>query len=176
MKTKPDSWMPFFVADYLGDTMHLGTLQHGAYLLLIFHYWRAGCLPPDDHQLAQIVKLSYRDWLGMKPTIQAFFHDGWKHKRVDRELEKARGKYAKRVGSSEAAAVVREAKKQEASPSPISPEKRVRDLTPAEADLCQAANGVRWLKGRDVDVEKWRQRVDDRQKRRNAQPEERKSA
>lgn len=171
MKTKPDSWMPFFVADYLGDTMHLTTPQHGAYLLLIFHYWRAGSLPSDDHQLAAIAKLSFREWMAMRGVIAAFFAisaDAWRHKRIDRELEKARDKYAKRVGSSEAAVAAREAKKQAAERTPIPPERRYRDLTSAEADLCQEATGVRRLQGRDVDIETWRARVEERRKRRAA--------
>lgn len=82
-------WMPFYVADYLADTGHLSTTQHGAYLLLIMHYWRTGGLPDDDTQLAQITRLPMNIWVdAVRPSVQRLFHSGWKHKRIDTELEK----------------------------------------------------------------------------------------
>lgn len=88
MSKKTDLWMPLYVGDYLADTGHLTTAQHGAYLLLLMHYWRKRELPDDDKQLAAIAKLPLRIWLDMKETIQAFFHMGWKHKRLDAEIDK----------------------------------------------------------------------------------------
>ncbi len=81
-------WMPLYVGDYLGDTGHLTTAQHGAYLLLMMHYWRKGELPDDDRQLSKITKLPLRTWCEYRPTLQDFFYDGWKHKRIDAELAK----------------------------------------------------------------------------------------
>lgn len=83
---KRDLWMPLNVGDYLADTGHLSTTQHGAYLLLLMHYWRKRELPADDKQLAAIAKLPLRIWLDMKETIQAFFFEGWRHKRVEAEI------------------------------------------------------------------------------------------
>lgn len=80
------AWMPLYVGDYLGDTGHLSTTQHGAYLLLMMHYWRKGELPDDDKQLASITKLPLRIWMDSRETLQAFFYDGWCHKRIDTEL------------------------------------------------------------------------------------------
>ncbi len=88
MTTRP--WIPFYVGDYLADTGHLDTTQHGAYLLLIFHYWRTGSLPDDDKQLANITRLMMDDWLDIRPIIQAFFFDGWKHRRIEFELGEVR--------------------------------------------------------------------------------------
>ncbi len=81
-------WMPLYIGDYLGDTGHLTTAQHGAYLLLMMHYWRRGELPDDDRQLAKITKLPLRTWGDYRPVLQQFFHSGWKHKRIDAELER----------------------------------------------------------------------------------------
>jgi uncharacterized protein YdaU (DUF1376 family) len=80
--------MPLYVGDYLGDTGHLTTAQHGAYLLLMMHYWRKGELPDDDRQLSKITKLPLKTWCDYRPILQDFFHDGWKHKRIDAELER----------------------------------------------------------------------------------------
>lgn len=79
-------WMPLYIADYLKDTTHLGALESGAYLHLIMDYWQNGKLPGDDRLLARIAKLTDREWKKLKPILQAFFHDGWKHKRIDDEL------------------------------------------------------------------------------------------
>lgn len=79
-------WMPLYVGDYLGDTGHLTTAQHGAYLLLMMHYWRKGELPDDNRQLAKITKLPLKTWCRHRPVLQEFFHSGWRHKRIDAEL------------------------------------------------------------------------------------------
>jgi uncharacterized protein YdaU (DUF1376 family) len=81
-------WMPLYVGDYLGDTGHLTTAQHGAYLLLMMHYWRKGELPDDDRQLCKIAKLPLKTWCEYRATLQDFFYEGWKHKRIDAELAK----------------------------------------------------------------------------------------
>lgn len=82
-------WIPFHVGDYLGDTGHLSTTQHGAYLLLILHYWRTGGLPEDDTKLARIAKLSVKNWTEfIKPDLQPLFRPNWRHKRIDEELDK----------------------------------------------------------------------------------------
>lgn len=90
-------WMPLYVGDYLGDTGHLTTTQHGAYLLLMMHYWRKGELPDDDKQLSKITKLPLKVWTEYRETLQDFFYDGWKHKRIEAELHRMMNVSAKRA-------------------------------------------------------------------------------
>lgn len=91
MPTNP--WMPFYVSDYLADTMRFSTVEHGAYILLIIDYWRNGAPPPDDEKtLLSITKLRGRDSKRCLKTVLDKFTlvDGhWTHKRIDEELEKA---------------------------------------------------------------------------------------
>jgi uncharacterized protein YdaU (DUF1376 family) len=94
-------WMPLDIGNYASDTGHLSTVQHGAYLLLIMHYWAMGKLPDDDQQLANITRLPLDEWLRHRPVLEAFFYEGWKHRRLDAEIarnEELRGKRA-RAGS-----------------------------------------------------------------------------
>lgn len=87
MSARP--FMPLYVADYLADTSHLRTIEHGAYLLLICHYWRTGGLPTDDAALARIARMTGAEWRKVRPAIATLFQDGWKHKRIEFELSEA---------------------------------------------------------------------------------------
>lgn len=67
-------FMQLYVADYLGDTRHLTTEQHGAYLLLLMTMWRAdGVLPNDDKKLARIVGCTSSRWARIKAEVLEFF-------------------------------------------------------------------------------------------------------
>lgn len=104
-------WMPLYIADYLADTRRLSTLEHGVYLLLIMEYWRNGGLPNDEGQLARIAGLSVKEWNRARPAVYPFFHDGWKHKRIDKELAET----ASRSDSARRAANERWEKKRDAN-------------------------------------------------------------
>lgn len=92
-------WMPLYVADYLADTGHLRAAQSGAYLHLIMHYWLKGVLPNDDAQLAAIARMDRKEWGTARPIIQAFFTDGWTHKRIDKELASSSAAYERRAAA-----------------------------------------------------------------------------
>lgn len=92
-------WMAFYVADYLADTLHLSAAQHGAYLLLISHYWIHGSLPPDEAMLQRIARLTPEEWTSCRDTLASFFKEGWRHSRVEREMADAQEKYEKRANA-----------------------------------------------------------------------------
>jgi uncharacterized protein YdaU (DUF1376 family) len=80
-------YMPFYTGDYLRDTLHLSAMQHGAYILLIIHYWEHGGLPKTKKGRAQISRLPYNTYRDHELTLAAFFSQpGWRHKRIDAEL------------------------------------------------------------------------------------------
>lgn len=82
-------WMPLYVADYLADTAHLSAAEHGAYLLLIMHYWIKGSLPPDEEAIRRITRLTPHQWSKSRDVLRSLFFDEWRHKRIDKELAKA---------------------------------------------------------------------------------------
>lgn len=66
--------MNFYVADYLGDTRHLTTEQHGAYLLLLMTMWRSdGVLSDDPAKLARIAGLTVARWKRIGDDVMAYF-------------------------------------------------------------------------------------------------------
>lgn len=164
-------WMPLYVRDYLADTAHLRAAESGAYLHLIMAYWVSGNLPEDDRQLATIAKMTLAEWKRARPTIQAFFHDGWKHGRIDKELARtaevaagyasrasqaAKKRWAKNASSNAAsnASSIPQAMLGHAEPQPHT--QRKEDIAPdgAPADLKYAfEQGVIRLSAKDFS--KW---------------------
>jgi uncharacterized protein YdaU (DUF1376 family) len=66
--------MPLWTDAYLGDTHHLSTTEHGAYLLLLITMWRnKGWLPNDDRALARYAKLTNAQWARIKPNLWPYF-------------------------------------------------------------------------------------------------------
>lgn len=96
------AWMPLHIADYLADTGHLTAAEHGAYLLLIMHYWQNGHLPENERVIARIAKLTAEQWEESRDMLAMLFGPSWTHKRIDAELSKADDIIEKRKAAAEA--------------------------------------------------------------------------
>lgn len=103
--SKPDSWMPLYVGDYIADTMHLNTEEHGAYLLLLLTAWnRGGRLPNNDAQLALICRADKKAWARIKGSVLPFFNvDGefLVQSRLMAEYENSKRIYATKVANGQ---------------------------------------------------------------------------
>jgi uncharacterized protein YdaU (DUF1376 family) len=89
-------FMPLYTSDYLGDTGHLSTEEHGAYLLILMQMWNAGgSLPADPSKLARVARCSTKKWLAMQDTVLAFFNidgDQISSNRLTKERQKVEAK------------------------------------------------------------------------------------
>lgn len=111
------AWMPLYVADYLADTGHLTMAEHGAYILLIMHYWQNGALPDDEKKIARICRASHREWETIRDTMADLFAENWRHKRIDEELARAEAIWDKRRAAGRASADIRASKRSTSAPT-----------------------------------------------------------
>lgn len=86
-----------FMGDYLRDTLRLSMIQDGAYNRLIdVYYSEEGPLPLNKDELYQMARATTkveRDAVDL--VMSRFFQEceeGYRHKRIDAEIEKARAK------------------------------------------------------------------------------------
>lgn len=94
MSREAGLWMPMYWGDYLADTLHLTTFQHGCYVLLIAAYWQRGKpLPADPAYLASVCKTSKdklarygNPLLGMFEKINLGGQPCLRHKRIELEI------------------------------------------------------------------------------------------
>lgn len=92
-------YMQLYTSDYLADTAHLTTVEHGAYLLLLMNYWQRGKpLDNTDGRLAHVARLSAEEWKAVEPILAEFFtiqDNIWTQARIERDLDKIRQKSSK---------------------------------------------------------------------------------
>ncbi|HDX4047730.1 TPA: DUF1376 domain-containing protein [Enterobacter soli] len=106
-------YMQLYIADYLADTMHLSTEEHGAYLLLMFNYWQTG-RPIPKNRLSKIARLSNDRWSAVEPSLKEFFNDTgieWVQERIERDLDAVKNSISQKSAAGKASAQARKAKK-----------------------------------------------------------------
>lgn len=90
-------FMPWYIGDYLRDTGHLTTEQHGAYLLLLAHCWQHERIPASAGERAAIAKLTPGRWKAIGGPVERFFEADGSQKRVTAEIERTERKIAQRI-------------------------------------------------------------------------------
>lgn len=93
--------MPFYIGDYLADTQDLSTLEHGAYMLVLFALWTKKGQKIDMKTTRAASKLSARDFRKVWEKIAPYFETDdvgmVGHKRVFSEWIRADRAYSTRV-------------------------------------------------------------------------------
>lgn len=104
--------LPLWTDAYLGDTTHLTTIEHGAYLLLLMTAWRSRdtCLPDDDKILARYTRCTLGQWRRLRPILEPFFHVAngiWRQSRLTDEAVAVRQKRDAAAANGRASALKR---------------------------------------------------------------------
>ena len=84
-------WYAFYVGDYVRDTAHLSMLEHGAYRLLLDHYYSSrAALPANALQLHRICRaFDDAERAAIDKVLHEFFildDAGWHNDRADQEI------------------------------------------------------------------------------------------
>jgi len=88
-------WMKLYIGDELSNTAHMTVEEFGAYISLKMHYWRFGCLSPDDERLARIARVSVEKWQALKPAIGPLFENDWRDPKLEAQREEAEERHKK---------------------------------------------------------------------------------
>lgn len=159
-------YIQLYVADYLADTMHLTTEEHGAYLLLIMNYWQTGHAIPKK-RLASVARMSNERWTDVENSLSEFFTEtttgDWFHARIEEDLFKVKGKSESASAAGKASAAKRAASKprmntdnsNECSTNVADPLQRKANHTDTDTDtykevnpLSDKSDGVRLANGK----------------------------
>ena len=105
--------LPLWTDAYLGDTSHLTTMEHGAYLLLLIVAWRSKDtrLPDDDKLLARYTRCTVGQWKKLRPILEPFFKvEGgfWMQGRLNDEAKAVRSKKEAAAANGRASALKRQ--------------------------------------------------------------------
>jgi uncharacterized protein YdaU (DUF1376 family) len=84
-----------YVGDFQADTMHLSMMEQGAYdRLLDYYYATERPIPPNSDRAAMICRaITLEERAAVTLVLETYFEratDGWRHKRVEKELQLAR--------------------------------------------------------------------------------------
>ena len=90
---------PFSISAWKRDTSLLSQAECTAYMNLLMYYWEHGGLPDEDAALRRIAGTGKTAWGAQRRKLKKFFRDGWKHGRMDADLEAA-ARYSQRQSAA----------------------------------------------------------------------------
>lgn len=110
--------LPLWTDAYLGDTTHLTTIEHGAYLLLLMTAWRSrDCvLPDDDRLLARYARCGPQQWKRLRAILEPFFDTKggvWTQRRLTDERGAVERYRRQQIEKGKAGAVAKSLKRHE---------------------------------------------------------------
>lgn len=88
------NWYPRYYGDYARDTAHLSLAEHGAYTILLDHYYSTRRFLPEAPEYAYRICRAFEDYekAAVDTVLEQFFPvngEGLRHnQRADRELVK----------------------------------------------------------------------------------------
>lgn len=87
-------WMPVYWNDEEIDTVQLGPLEFGVYMLLTSYYWRSGGpIPDSDAVLSRAARMTTTEWNDVKANVLRMFEldDGyWRSSSIDEKFKESR--------------------------------------------------------------------------------------
>jgi len=87
---KVDIWMPIYIGDYLRDTQELDGPEHGAYFLLLMHYWqKKGVIGDNVERLSKVARSSVEITAFILDNFFVLKGNNYINKRADQEIAKA---------------------------------------------------------------------------------------
>jgi uncharacterized protein YdaU (DUF1376 family) len=87
---KVDIWMPIYIGDYLRDTVELSAEEHGAYVLLLMHYWQKnGEIGSDVDRLSRVARVNEKTCSFILGYYFELIDGNYRNKRADEEMENA---------------------------------------------------------------------------------------
>lgn len=150
-----NNWYPFYVGDYMRDTAHLSMLEHGAYRLLLDHYYSTGQpLPDDEKQLHRICRaFDEQEQIAIKRVLQLFFlHDAkakiYTQGKVQKELNKKAD-----ISSKRAQAAKNKGKNQNANAEQMQSKCRAIDDTSTSTSTILSKDSI--LRPSGVSIQVW---------------------
>lgn len=113
-------WYAHYPGDYGRDTAHLSLVQHGAYRLLLDHYYSTAAPLPSDvtalHRICRAFDQSEKD--AVNSVLSGFFElraDGYHNNRADLELARRAEQHERLSNSGKRGAVKRWAEDSQAN-------------------------------------------------------------